>query len=105
MAEREYKMARGGAVVERLQGVMVETLAAAAEALTSPSVACMRVLKRNRLTTNLETTSRVLNIVNRYEGISVAAGTYVRAEYLDGEWSLYGADCVNTSISASSEGC
>jgi hypothetical protein len=39
--------------------------------------------------------------VNRFTQISVDAGTYGKAEHIDGEWQLYAADCPGGSLSES----
>lgn len=90
--------------VLRHQGVMVEDLAAATH-VCEPAEACMRVLKLDTATDCLVETSTVILIRNRYMFIEIAAGTLVRAEYIDAEWSLYGADCGPTGLPIDTAGC
>jgi len=86
---------------QRHHGVLVTAMAEAAESLTSPATATVRLLEFDEPTGDLQTTETLVTITNRYEGLALAVGTLVKIEFLDGEWSLYGADCVDSSISAS----
>lgn len=38
-------------------------------------------------------TTDEIEIVNRFAHISLLAATYAKAEWIDGEWQLYAADC------------
>ena len=91
--------------VLRHQGVMVTDMEAAENAIDSPKLACMRILKINPANGHLAVTDTVITITNRYEFVEIPAGTLVRAEFLDHEWSLYGADCGNTGLPTDTAGC
>lgn len=80
---------------------MKEDLYAAVATKTDPSTADAYVLTRRR-NGNLVNTGRTITIVNRFENISVDAGTYAKAEWIDGEWQLYAADCPGGSESLGS---
>ena len=81
---------------ERLQVILGEDLLAAVDTLTDPSTAQANVLRR-KANGDLEITSRSITIVNRFENISIDAGTYAKAEWIEGEWQLYAADCSSQS--------
>jgi hypothetical protein len=84
-----------------LQVILGEDLLAAVDTLTDPSTAQANVLRR-KTNGDLEITSRSITIVNRFENISVDAGTYAKAEWIEGEWQLYAADCPAISGSMAS---
>lgn len=84
-----------------LQVILGEDLLAAVDTLTDPSTAQANVLRR-KANGDLEITSRSITIVNRFENISIDAGTYAKAEWIEGEWQLYAADCPAMSASVSS---
>ena len=96
---REFKSLQDGRI-QRLQVILGEDLLAAVDTLTDPSTAQANVLKR-KTNGDLEITSRSITIVNRFENISVDAGTYAKAEWIEGEWQLYAADCPAMSASSS----
>jgi hypothetical protein len=76
----------------RIQVVMTTDLFAAVNTKRDPSTASARILRRTSggdLTLSTDT----VTIVNRFMHISVDAGTYAKAEWIDGEWQLYAADC------------
>jgi len=83
------------------QVVLSSDLLAAVNTKRDPSTATARILqkKRNGDLTLLEDT---ITIVNRFTQISVDAGTYAKAEWIDGEWQLYAADCPGGSASSGS---
>ena len=85
-----------------LQCRLSEDLLAAVDTYTDPSTATARVIQRNS-DGDLELLTDTITVVNRFENISVEAGTYCKAEWIDGEWQLYAADCPG-SLSASSFG-
>jgi hypothetical protein len=87
----------------RRQVILKEDLFAAVSTKTDPSTADAYVLTRRR-NGNLVNTGRTITIVNRFENISVDAGTYAKAEWIDGEWQLYAADCGAESVSVSVRG-
>ena len=85
-----------------VQVLLVEDLLAAVDAKRDPSEAYATVLvKRNE---ELVDSGRHIKIVNRFVNISVDAGTYAKAEWIDGEWQLYAADCPGGSESSSGSG-
>ena len=92
---REFKSLQDGRI-QRLQVILGEDLLAAVDTLTDPSTAQANVLKR-KTNGDLEITSRSITIVNRFENISIDAGTYAKAEWIEGEWQLYAADCSSQS--------
>lgn len=96
---REFKPLQDGRI-QRLQVILGEDLLAAVDTLTDPSTAQANVLRR-KTNGDLEITSRSITIVNRFENISIDAGTYAKAEWIEGEWQLYAADCPAMSASAS----
>jgi hypothetical protein len=88
-----------------VQVILMEDLLAAVDTLTDPSTAKARVLAK-KTNGDLEITTREITIVNRFENISIDADTYGKAEWIDGEWQLYAADCApgSTSMSIGSGG-
>jgi hypothetical protein len=84
------------------QAYLLEDLYAAEDTLVDPSTARARLLRRNGA--NLQLTNVEVTVVNRFEHISVDADTYVKIEWIDGEWQLYAADCAPESQSISSAG-
>lgn len=75
-----------------VQVILKADLLAAPDAQTDPSTAAAYVMRRTS-SGDMETTDREITIVNRFQEISVDAGTYAKAEWIDGEWQLYAADC------------
>ena len=75
-----------------VQVMMKADLLAAVDCQTDPSTAAAYVMRRTS-GGDLETTDREITIVNRFQEISVDAGMYAKAEWIDGEWQLYAADC------------
>jgi len=99
ISEREYyyprrqgRLVRGSAERKRLQVILKEDLFAAVDTLTDPSTGYAYVLTR-KPNGDLRITTRTILVVNRFENISVDDGTYAKAEWIDGEWQLYAADC------------
>ena len=76
--------------------VLDEDLVAAVSWKDNPSVADAHVAER-RANGNYEVTSRAVVVVNRFENISLDAGTLVGVEWIDGEWQPYKADCLPES--------
>jgi len=83
------------------QVVLSQDLAAAVNTKRDPSTAVARVLQRKR-DGDLILLAETITIVNRFTQISVDAGTYAKAEWIDGEWQLYAADCPGGSASSGS---
>lgn len=75
-----------------LQCILEETLYAAVDTFTDPSTARACVLRRNT-SGNLEFTGQMITVTNRLEYVSIDPDTYIRVEWLDGEWHPYVADC------------
>lgn len=96
---REFKPLQDGRI-QRLQVILMEDLLAAVDTLTDPSTAKARVLAK-KTNGDLEITTREITIVNRFENISIDSGIYGKAEWIDGEWQLYAADCAPGSTSMS----
>lgn len=86
-----------------LQVILMEDLLAAVDTLTDPSTAKARVLAK-KTNGDLEITTREITLVNRFENISIDSGIYGKAEWIDGEWQLYAADCPSQSASVMSMG-
>lgn len=93
---------------DRVQCRLQQDLLAAVDTYTDPSTATAKIIKR-KANGDMRLTAKTITIVNRFENISVDAGTYCKAEWIDGEWQLYAADCpatfsessLSTSISPS----
>ena len=100
---REFKPLAAGGGINRKQVILSEDLYAAVNRLTDPSTARAIVLKR-KANGDLKRTSKQITITNRFINISVDAGTYAKAEWIDGEWQLYAADCPGGSESSSGSG-
>lgn len=79
-------------IPRRLQVIMAADLFAAVRVLNDPSTAAAYIL-RPKANGDLKRTSATITIVNRFLNISVDDGTYAKAEWIDGEWQLYAADC------------
>ena len=86
-----------------VQVILMEDLLAAVDTLTDPSTAKARILAK-KSNGDLEITTREITLVNRFENISIDAGTYGKAEWIDGEWQLYAADCAPGSTAMSISG-
>lgn len=84
------------------QAYLLEDLYAAEDTLLDPSTARARLLRRNG--SNLQLTNVEVTVYNRFEHISVDADTYIKIEWIDGEWQIYAADCAPESQSISSAG-
>jgi len=87
-----------------VQVLLEEDLFAAVDTKDDPSEASALVLAKRG--SRLINTGRRITVVNRFENISVDAGTYAKAEWIDGEWQLYAADCAaeSTSVDSGSQG-
>lgn len=99
--ERQYSETKPRPNMRRLQVIMAADLLAAVNTKRDPSTATARVLKR-KSNGDLKLTSREITVVNRFLNISIDAGTYAKAEWIDGEWQLYAADCPGESASSDS---
>ena len=82
----------------RYQVILSADLFAAVNTKRDPSTATARIL-RKKTNGDLTLSTDEITIVNRFMHISVDAGTYAKAEWIDGEWQLYAADCATGSSS------
>jgi hypothetical protein len=86
----------------RLQGIMEDDMPAAVNTKRDPSTAQVKVL-RKKSNGDLQSTKTIYTLTNRFKNISINKGTYVKFEFLDGEWQPYAADCPSDESSSSSE--
>jgi hypothetical protein len=86
-----------------LQAVLDEDLFAAEDTFNDPSTAIATILIRDRFG-NLRASTRKETVVNRNENISIDKDTYIKIEWIDGEWQPYSGDCAPDSQSISSAG-
>lgn len=106
LAEAKNTMAgrRPGPMSQRnRQCYLLEDLFAAEDTLADPSTARARLLRKNP-SGNLELTNVEVTVVNRFKNISIDADTYIKIEWIDGEWQPYASDCAPDSQSISSAG-
>jgi hypothetical protein len=87
--------------IERLQAVLMEDLYAAVNTKRDPSTAICRILRR-KSNGDLKLTTEEKTVVNRFKNISIDSGTYIKIEWIDGEWQPYAADCPGGSSSSGS---
>ena len=85
----------------RRQAILQSDLLAAVDTLTDPSTAQATILQGNG-SGDLELSDITVTVVNRFENISIDADTYIKIEFIDGEWQPYAADCGPNSQGASS---
>ena len=85
------------------QAYLLQDLYAAEDTLADPSTARARLLRKNAAG-NLELTNVEVTVVNRFQNISIDADTYIKIEWIDGEWQPYSGDCAPDSQSISSAG-
>ena len=83
-----------------LQAVLDEDLFAAEDTFSDPSTAIATILIRDRYG-NLRASTRKETVVNRNENISIDKDTYIKIEWIEGEWQPYSADCAPFSESLS----
>jgi len=76
----------------RRQAILQSDLLAAVDTLTDPSTAQATILQGNG-SGDLELSSITVTVVNRFENISIDADSYIKIEWIDGEWQPYAADC------------
>lgn len=82
------------------QCILQSDLLAAVDTLTDRSTALAELLQRAN-NGDLETTGQLVTVVNPFREISIDAGTYIKIEWIDGEWQPYAADCPAQSVSMS----
>lgn len=95
---RVYKVLQGGTPRRHLLCVLREDLFAAVDWKNNPSIATAWVAQKNA-SGDYYLTTRSVSVVNRFENISLDAGTLVGIEWIDGEWQPYKADCTAGSES------
>jgi len=102
---RTHTLLAAGSDGKRVQVRLKEDLLAAVDSWTDPSYAKAVIFIKSGNGDDMKRKPKhhTITIVNRFENISVEAGTYCKAEWIDGEWQLYAADCPGT-LSASSFG-
>lgn len=83
-----------------LQAVLDEDLYAAEDTFNDPSTAIATILIRDRYG-NLRASTRKETVVNRFENISIDKDTYIKIEWIEGEWQPYSGDCAPFSESLS----
>jgi hypothetical protein len=83
-----------------LQAVLDEDLFAAEDTFTDPSTAVATILIRDRFG-KLRASTRKETVVNRFENISIDKDTYIKIEWIEGEWQPYASDCAPFSESLS----
>ena len=76
----------------RRQAILQSDLLAAVDTLTDPSTAQATILQGNG-SGDLELSDITVTVVNRFENISIDADSYIKIEWIDGEWQPYAADC------------
>jgi hypothetical protein len=81
----------GPVKARRVRVRLNEDLLAAVNTMNDPSYAQATILERGPNGDLYE--GDLIRITNRFENISVDAGTYCKAEWLADEWELYAADC------------
>lgn len=83
-----------------LQAVLDEDLFAAEDTFNDPSTAIATILIRDRYG-NLRASTRKETVVNRFKNISIDKDTYIKIEWIEGEWQPYASDCAPFSESLS----
>lgn len=91
-----------GQSIQRVQAVMQADLAAAIDTLNDPSTAVAKILIK-KTNGDLKVLTTELTVVNRFVNISISAGTYVKLEYIGGEWQPYAGDCPGPMSFSSSQ--
>lgn len=86
----------------RVQCKLRGDLLAAVDSWTDPSTATAHVYRKYSSGDDMKWSGDTITIVNRFQDISVDAGRYCKAEWIDGEWQLYAADCPGGSASSGS---
>lgn len=97
---RQFRTLTHGSI-RRYQAILDTDLLAAVDMFADPSTATAHILRR-KANGDLEVTQQVVTVVNRFENISIDADTYIKIEWIDGEWQPYAADCGPNSQGASS---
>ena len=77
---------------QNISGKLDGELVAASSFGSSPGTATLSVWTKDS-SGNMADSGRNETVTNRFERISLLAGTIVHAEWIDGEWRIYAADC------------
>lgn len=85
----------------RLQGKMIDDLLAAVNTKRDPSTGRVKVL-RKKSNGDLTLSTTIYTLTNRFENISINKGSYVKFEWMDGEWQPYAADCPSDASTSES---
>lgn len=104
MKRREFKPLQGGTGKRHLQVMLLEDLFAAVDTRKDPSYAWARVLVR-KFNGRLKLCCQKVRVVNRFKHISIDAWTYIKIEWIDGEYQPYAGDCAGESLSDDSADC
>lgn len=88
---RQFRTLTHGSI-RRYQAILDADLLAAVDTFTDPSTATARIIRR-KPDGDLEVTATTVTVVNRFENISIDADSYIKIEWIDGEWQPYAADC------------
>jgi hypothetical protein len=75
-----------------VSGILNSELVSATSFASSPATSTMAVWQKDT-SGNMVDSGRDITVVNRMLKISLPAGTPVQAEWIDGEWRIYAADC------------
>jgi len=92
MSILDRRSGRGTQQPLNMLGVLQSDLYAAVDWKSDPSTAIVRIARKNSAG-NYEVTTQQETVTNRFENISLDAGTLVGIEWIDGEWQPYKADC------------
>lgn len=103
MSILDRRRGRGTQQPLNMLGVLQSDLYAAVDWKSDPSTAVVRIARKNAAG-NYELTTQEETVTNRFENISLDAGTLVGIEWIDGEWQPYKADCTPGSESIPSIG-
>ena len=77
---------------ERISGKLDAALPRASSFADSPSTATLSVWRKNS-SGNMEDSGENVTDYNRMQSIDLTANSIVHAEWIDGEWRVYAADC------------
>ena len=75
-----------------VSGILNSELVSATSFASSPATATMAVWQKDT-SGNMVDSGRDITVVNRMLKISLPSGTPAQAEWIDGEWRVYAADC------------
>jgi hypothetical protein len=99
---RQARQVVSGSGPANLQVVLIQDLFAAVNTKKDPSKAWARVLTK-KFNGKLKMCCRKVLVVNRFKNISIDAGTYIKIEWIGGEYQPYAADCAGDSVSEDSD--